>query len=71
VISKKNQKKLKKFTPKKQRVIKKSYFFFKKHLEVMKKYLPLRSQSETKGLQNRRRNGEKKFFKKIGNSAKS
>jgi hypothetical protein len=36
----------------------------------MKKYLPLRSQSETKGLQNRRRNGEKKFFENIGNSAK-
>jgi hypothetical protein len=33
-----------------QRFMKKVKKFFKKHLEVMKKYLPLHSQSKTKGL---------------------
>ena len=61
-ISGKTQKKLKKFASQRQRVIRKSNFFFKKHLEVMKKYLPLHSQSETKGLSKRKRKARKKFF---------
>jgi hypothetical protein len=48
-ISKKIQKKFKNFTAKNQRIKKKIQFFLQKHLEVTKKYLPLRSQSETKG----------------------
>jgi hypothetical protein len=33
-----------------QRIKKNNHFFFKKHLEVKKKYLPLHSQTETMGL---------------------
>jgi hypothetical protein len=46
------------------------HFFFKKHLEIKKKYLPLHSQTETMGLPIGDEREEKKFFENIGNSAK-
>jgi hypothetical protein len=43
---------------------------FQKYLEVKKKYLPLHSQTETKGLRIGNETEKQKFFENIGNSAK-
>jgi hypothetical protein len=69
-FSRKVKKNFKKNRPINQQDTKIFQNFFKKYLEVMKKELPLRSQSETKGLPKRKRKARKKFFENIGNSAK-
>jgi hypothetical protein len=59
-FSQKTQKKIQKISFDNQRITKKMKKKFKKHLEIKKKYLPLHSQSETKGLQIGDENGDEK-----------